>query len=174
MFGKMNINKALKFYTSSFPFQTFKDRMNEKQYKISIYRWDQFDRNIHTQFKRKYKKTLSVEQRWFIFISIIDSFRVNLDEALDSFADGGLEEIRDWATIKDLDLILNRVPFDNIQKFEKFPQNELFNYAINNYLVIYPNNERVKKFVIDLETYKSASNEIETHKALEKFSKMFN
>jgi hypothetical protein len=148
--------------------------MNEKQYKISIYRWDQFDRNIHTQFKRKYKITLSVEQRWFIFTSIIDSFRVNLDEALDSFADGGLEEIRDWATIKDLNLMLNIIPFDGFQKFENFPYNELFNYSINNYLVIYPKNERVKKFVEDLEAYKSASNEIETHKALDNFCKMFN
>lgn len=174
MFGKMNVNKALKFYTSSFPYQSFKDRMNEKQYETSIGKWDHFDRNIHTQFKRKYKLTLSIEQRWFIFTSIIDSFRVNLDEALASFADGGLEEIRDWATRKDLDLILNRIPFENFQKFENFPQNELFNYSINNYLVVYPNNERVKKFVIDLETYKSASNEIEAHKTLDKFCKVFN
>jgi hypothetical protein len=174
MLGKMNIEKAHKFYVSSFPFQTFKDRINEEQYELSFGRWEHFDKNIHTLFQRKFKSTLSVEQRWFIFTSVIDSFRVNLDEALNSFADGGLKEIRDWATRKDLDLMLNKVPFDSFQKFENFPYNELFNYSINNYQIIYPNNIRVKIFVADLETYKSASNEIETHKALDKFCKMFN
>jgi hypothetical protein len=174
MFGKMDIEKALKFYINSFPYKNFAERVVSGNYEISFGRWNHFDNNIHSLFSRKYNARLSVEQRWFIFTSVMNSLKVNPDEALNFFAEEGLREVQLWAMKKDIELMLRQVPFDNFQKFEKFPYNELFNYSINNYLVIYPNNERVNKFVTDLEIYKSASNEIETHKALDNFCKMFN
>lgn len=169
MFGKMNIDKASKFYISSFPYQTFKDRISSSEYEMSLGRWDHFDRNIHTLFKRKYNTSLNVEQRWFIFTSIISSLKIDIDVALGHFARGSLREVGYWALTKDSDLILNKIKYEDFQKFSGFPHNELFNYSINNYLTVYPNNEVVKEFVTQIEKYKMTSTERETVNALSVF-----
>jgi hypothetical protein len=169
MFGKMNVEKALKFYTSSFPYKTFVERVVSGNYETSFGEWSRFDSNIHTLFSRRYNLRLSVEQRWFIFISIIDFQKVNIDEALSYFLKGGLRDVGFWAVKKGSDLILKNTSFEEFNKMSGFPSNDLFIYSINNHQTIYPRNENINNFLSALEIYKNTLNSNDIIKSLDTF-----
>ena len=169
MFGRMNIQKAKRFYESSYPFTNFKERVESGQYEISLGYWDNFDRNIHNLFRRQYKITLSVEQRWHIFLELLVPFQFDADEALAEFAKGGMRQIGIWSATAGSDVLFDKMKFADFNKFSDFPSNELFNYSINNYQIVYPNNKEVAELIELLDEYISAPNEAKTMLTLKKF-----
>ena len=165
----MNIQKAKRFYESSYPFTNFKERVDSGQYEISLGVWDLFDQKIHTLFRRKYNISLSVEQRWHIFLELLVPFQFEVDEALTEFAKGGMSKVGIWSVTADTDLLLKKVEFIDFNKFSDFPANELFNYSINNFEVVYPNNEEVLEFIGLLDEYNAAPDAAKTMATLKKF-----
>jgi hypothetical protein len=153
MFGKMNIEKATKFFLTEPRIINLKAQLKPDQNLLATM-WNQYEKNVYTLFKRKYRLELSIEQRWHITLAVFESCPYPLDFSLNEFLKRGVSEIGIWSVRARSRYIIELNAPEALSADEilsGFPFFPLFIYSLNNHEVIYPNNELAKSVVMHLQ-----------------------
>lgn len=150
MFGRMNIDKATKFFVTHRVIHIAMVQIKpDDEYNHLAYRWNHLENMALNDFKRKYRIELSLEQRWHIFLSIMSTLPFSMDKSLDDFLQSGINEIAMWSVRAKGDYQQSNYPeTPSGQELAKgFPYFPLFVYSLNNHEVIYPNNKKANQII---------------------------
>jgi len=154
MFGKMNIDKAAKYFISHRVIHIAMIQIkSDDEYNHLAYRWNHLENLVLNDFKRKYRIELSLEQRWHIFLSIMSTLPFSMEKSLDDFLQSGINEIARWSIKAKGDYQQSNYPeTPSGQDLAKgFPYFPLFVYSLNNHEVIYPNNKKANQIIEHLQ-----------------------
>lgn len=157
MFGRMNLDKATKYYLANPRIINAKSQLQSESNFLAT-RWNAYENNVYTEFKRKFRIDLSVEQRWSITLAVFSSCPYPLDSSLNDFLKGGISEIGIWSVRARSRYLMELNAPENLSTNEilsGFPFFPLFMYSLNNYETIYPNNELAKELVVHLQKLES-------------------
>lgn len=152
MFGRMNIDKATKFFISNSKIQIAKSKLKPDSNFLAS-QWNHYENNVYTDFKRRYKLELSIEQRWHIFLAVMESCPYPIDQSLNDFLKAGINEVAMWSVKASGRYRDKGYPEQVSTKeiIEGFPYFPVFWYSINNYSVVYPNNAKAADFVAHMQ-----------------------
>ena len=145
----MNINKATKFFRNHHLYiLKVTDLNTESGINFLAFKWTHYEKIIHSDFKKKYRMELSVEQRWHIFLTLMEELPFLIDNSLQDFLMNGVITTGDWAMSAKRDLILkNREDsIDGISALNGFPKDSLFMYSLENSDVVYEDDAYAQRF----------------------------
>lgn len=154
MLGRMNIDKATKFFRDHQAIYVARIQVKpDHSYNFVAQRWNHLENMALNDFKRKYRLELSLEQRWHIFLSIMSNLPFPIDKSLGDFLQSGINDIATWSVkaksqYRELDYPDNPSVEVLLKGFPYFP---LFMYSLNNHEIIYPNNPLAKSIIEHLQ-----------------------
>ena len=153
MFGRMNIEKATKFYLTNPRITNLKTQLKPESNVLASL-WTGYEQNVYTEFKRKYRVDLSIEQRWYITLEVFRSCPYSIDSSLNEFLKRGISDVSVWSVRARARFAFELGFPDELSEDEilkGFPFFPLFLYSLNNYETVYPNNALAKRFVLHLQ-----------------------
>ena len=157
MFGKMNIDKALKFYLQHPKVSLFTEvAKNHSTSDFLAEQWEGFDERVHQDFRKKYRLELGVDQRWFIFLAILQKRNKVIDQSLADYFRSCTNRIAFWAASARMTLH-QQENFDFSNEtllFKGFPYMPLFSHALQNTDVVFQNLEKAHELVSVLQSRK--------------------
>ena len=150
MFGVMSIKKAERFFRSHHLWVKYAIDLNpESGINYLAYKWSHYETIIVSDFKKKYRITLSIEQRWHIFLELMKELPFPLDNSLGDFLMSGIISVGDWSLGARADLSLKQEfdVNDETLVLNGFPKLSLFMYSLENYEIVYEGDEYAEDFV---------------------------
>jgi hypothetical protein len=145
----MNINRATRFFRSHHTYAQIADQLNpESGINYLAFKWSHYERIILSDFKHRYKIDLSIEQRWHIFLTLMEELPFPLDNSLGDFLMNGVIKTGDWALLqKSESYSMNREdPIDVISALNGFPKDSLFMYSLENADIVYEGDVYAQRF----------------------------
>ena len=150
MFLRMDINKATRFFRSHHIYVQKASQLNpESGVNFLAFKWSHYERIILSDFRRKYKIQLSIEQRWHIFLSLMEELPFPLDNSLQDFLMSGVIDAGNWAVGAKSRYALAGYPepIDPTLALSEFPDFPLFIYSLSNSEVLYEDDKYAKNFI---------------------------
>ena len=144
----MNLDKATKFFVTHPQVLNIKAQLKSDTNFLAN-QWTRYENNVYSDFKRKFKLDLSIEQRWHITLAVFESCPYPLDFSLNEFLKGNVSDVGIWSVkargrFRELGYPNEMTAEEIIYGFPFFP---VFMYSVNRYEEIYPNNDLAKSFV---------------------------
>lgn len=150
MFLRMNINKATRFFRSHHIYAQRDGQLNpESGINFLAFNWSHIERMIHSDFKKRYRIELSLEQRWHIFLTLMEELPFPLDNSLQDFLMNGVIKTGDWALFaKSNSYSMNpEDPIDVFSALNGFPKDSLFMYSLENADIVYEDDVYAQRFI---------------------------
>jgi len=150
MLWQMNINKATRFFRNHHLYSSrVMDLNTESGINFLAFNWSRIERIIHSDFKKKYRIELSLEQRWHIFLTLMEELPFPLDNSLQDFLMNGVIKTGDWAHFAKSDLYsMNREdPIDVFSALNGFTKDSLFMYSLENADIVYEDDIYAQRFI---------------------------
>jgi hypothetical protein len=136
----MNINKATRFFRNHHLYSSKVTDLNTASgINYLAFNWSHYERIIHSDFKKKFRIELSLEQRWHIFLTLMEELPFPIDNSLQDFLMNGVITTGDWAHFAKSELYsMNREdPIDGISALNGFLKDSLFLYSLENAEIVY-------------------------------------
>jgi hypothetical protein len=96
VFGKMTLQKATDFYLTDPRIAMAKKNLKPDQ-NFLAYSWNSYEKNVHTMFKRRYNKELTIEQRWHITLAVFETCPYSIEFSLNDFLRGSARDVAMWS-----------------------------------------------------------------------------
>ena len=145
----MNINKATRFFRNHHLYSSKVTDLNtESGINYLAFKWSHYEDIIHSDFKKKYRIELSLEQRWHIFLTLMEELPFPLDNSLQDFLMNGVIKTGDWAHFAKSDLysMNHEDPIDGVSVLNGFSKDSLFMYSLENSDIVYEDDDYAQKF----------------------------